>query len=50
MISAANRLKFAILWRHVEEARKKERETTGQKYNVRICYPQGGHNKLVGGR
>jgi len=24
---------------------KKIEETTGQKYNVRICYTQGGHNK-----
>jgi len=27
----------------------KEEETTGQKYNVRICYTQGGHNKWLMG-
>jgi len=26
-----------------ERKKKKKEETTGQKYNVRICYTQGGH-------
>jgi len=30
-----------------EKDRKKKEETTGQKYNVRICYTQGGHNKKI---
>jgi len=24
---------------------KYQEEETGQKYNVRVCYTQGGHNK-----
>jgi len=30
-----------------EIRRGKKLETTGQKYNIRICYTQGGHNKAM---
>jgi len=37
----------AEIRRGKKKARKIEAETTGQQYNVRICYTQGGHkNKL----
>jgi len=36
-------------WRIIGDFLEKEEkeETTGQKYNVRICYTQGGHNNCA---